>query len=408
MSAIPHFVRMGHESPWERRTQLLNAILLLGVTLLLFGTAGLVLVRLSNPRLRGLGSLGGAFASGGTGALLLLLNHRVPDFLSGPCSDVAVLLAFVLLHRAVLDLLEEAPGLPRFGLILLGMEALAHVATFTLHSSGRVRVAVLGCLVTMQCLQTALLLIRRSRYGIRASMWFNAGILISFGVLNLIRSGAMLIGSLRASVLSPIETATFLAYIAAALGLAFGFFWMTTAELSAELEYMASTDPLTRVYNRRVFRDWCEKELARTYRSGTTFSILVIDVDHFKRINDRFGHRAGDLVLCAVVEQMQDSVRGIDVLGRWGGEEFVALLPGAGEEAALIVAHRVRRNVEKLRLARILCDGGYPIDADGLTVSVGMASHRGETDRIEDMLDRADCALYRAKAEGRNRVLSAC
>lgn len=181
---------------------------------------------------------------------------------------------------------------------------------------------------------------------------------------------------------------------------------MTTAKLSTELEYMASTDPLTRVYNRRVFRDWCEKELARSQRMGSTFSLLMVDVDHLKRVNDRFGHRAGDLVLCAVVEQMQDSVRGIDVLGRWGGEEFVALLPGADRDAALLVAHRIRGNVEKLRLTEIV-PGGCGDEESGLTVSVGMASHRGGTDRLDDMMDRADAALYRAKAEGRNRVLNA-
>ena len=389
-------------------TQLLNAILLIGVTLLLFGTAGLLTVRLSNPRLRGLGFLGGAFAAGGTGALLSLLQARVPAMLSGPCSDIAVLLAFVLLHCAVLELLDDTPSFPRLGSVLLVLEALAHAAMALVPGSGRLRVSVVGVLVAAQAVQTALLLLRRARYGLRASMWFNAGILMCFGALNLVCSGTILLGRPRSSLILPVETVTLLTYIAAALGLAFGFFWMTTAELSAELEHMASTDPLTRVYNRRVFQDWCDKELARSRRVGTTFSLLVIDLDHFKRINDRFGHRAGDLVLCAVVEQMQDSVRGIDVLGRWGGEEFVALLPGAGEEAALIVAHRVRRNVEKLRLAEVLADGQYAVDQDGLTVSVGMASHRGQEDHIEDMLDRADSALYRAKAEGRNRVLSSC
>ena len=389
-------------------TPLLNAILLLGVTLLLFGTAGLLTVRFSNPRLLGLGFLGGAFASGGTGGLLLLLDRRVPALLSGPCSDVTVLLAFVLLHCAVIELLDEEFRLPRLGMALLGIEALAHIPISLSPTSGRWRVAIVGLLVAAQTAQTALLLLRRARFGMRAAMYFNASILLCFGTLNVVRGGVVLVGGLGYDGLLRLETGTFLAYIAAALGLAFGFFWMTTAELSAALEYMASTDPLTRVYNRRVFRDWCDKELGRSERVGTTFSLLLIDVDHFKRINDRFGHRAGDLVLCAIVEQMQDSVRGIDVLGRWGGEEFVALLPGAGEEAAMIVANRVRRNVEKLQLAEVLSDGNYVVEADGLTVSVGMASHRGTGDRIENMIDRADGALYRAKAEGRNRVLSAC
>ena len=381
---------------------------MIAATLLAFGTVGLLTVRLSNPRLRGLGWLGGAFASGGTGALLLLLTPRLPQLLSGPMSDLLILLALVLLHCAVLELLDEVSPVPWLGLSLLGAEAFAHLGMALTSQSGTVRIAVLSILVATQVLQTAILLVQRARYGLRASMWFNAGILVCFAMLNLFRSGAALTAGTSDKVLVAIETTTFVAYVAAALGLAFGFFWMTTAQLSAELEHMASTDPLTRVYNRRVFRDWCDKELARSRRVGTTLSLLMIDIDHFKRINDRFGHQGGDAVLCAVVEQMQDSVRGIDVLGRWGGEEFVALLPGASEEAALIVAQRVRRNVERLQLTELFAAGEPVGDQDTLTVSVGMASHRGEPDQIEDMLQRADRALYQAKAEGRNRVLSAC
>lgn len=381
---------------------------MIAVTLLGLGTIGLLTVRLCNPRLRGLGWLGAAFASGGVGALLLLLTGRLPSLLSGALSDLLVLLSLVLLHCAVLELLDEVSPVPWLGLSLLGAEALAHLGMAFTSRSGSVRVAVLSLLVAVQVLQTALLLVQRARYGLRASMWFNAGILVCFAMLNLFRSGVALTSGTSNRAFTTIETTTFVAYVAAALGLAFGFFWMTTAQLSAELEHMASTDPLTRVYNRRVFRDWCDKELARSRRVGTTFSLLMIDIDHFKRVNDRFGHQCGDAVLCAVVEQMQDSVRGIDVLGRWGGEEFVALLPGASEDAALIVAQRVRRNVERLQLTKLLAAGEIVAGEDILTVSVGMASHRGDPDQIEDMIQRADRALYQAKAEGRNRVLSAC
>lgn len=366
-------------------------------------------MRLSNPRLRGLGWLAGAFGAGGIGALLLLVESRLSSsLLAGTASDLAALLAFVLLHCAVLELLEHRYRVPGFGLWLMGVEVLAHVWMGLISASGQARIAVIGLVMAAQVTQTAVVLVRRTRYGMRAAMWFNACLLASFAALNVTRSVVVMSGIMRVHALATLQMVTFLEYLAAALGLAFGFFWMTTAKLSTELEHMASTDPLTRVYNRRVFRDWCDKELARSQRVGSTFSLLVVDVDHFKRVNDRFGHRAGDLVLCAIVEQMQDSVRGIDVLGRWGGEEFVALLPGADRDAALMVAQRIRRNVEKLPLAKVVSAGGEDGGEEPrLTVSVGMASHRGGADRVEDMIDRADGALYRAKAEGRNRVLTA-
>ncbi len=386
----------------------MNAILLLGTTLLVFGTAGMVTVRLSNPRLHGLGWMAGAFAAGGVGAALLLMEPHFASHLPGAGSDLAVLLAFVLLQCAVLELLEERHRVPGFGLWLLGLEVLAQLWMCLSSAPGRMHIVVIGFMMAAQGVQTAMQLVRQQRPGMRASMLFNAGILVCYAVLNVLRSLIVVVELRRTYLFGPIEVATYVGYVAAALGLAFGFFWMTTAKLSAELEHMANTDPLTRVYNRRVFRDWCAKEWARSQRDGSTFSLLVVDVDHFKRVNDRYGHRAGDLVLCAIVEQMQDSVRGIDVLGRWGGEEFVSLLPGADRDAALLVAQRIRRNVEALRLTKILPAAyEFDVEEDGLTVSIGMASFRGGADRVEEMMDRADAALYRAKAEGRNRVLTA-
>jgi GGDEF domain-containing protein len=99
------------------------------------------------------------------------------------------------------------------------------------------------------------------------------------------------------------EMITFVLYLAIALGIAFGFFWMSTTMLSVSLENIASIDPLTLIYNRRFFLKWCEKELVRSQRSGIPFSLLLIELDHFKLINDSFGHHSGDSVLCAVVEK---------------------------------------------------------------------------------------------------------
>ncbi len=131
-----------------------------------------------------------------------------------------------------------------------------------------------------------------------------------------------------------------------------------------------------------------------------------MDFDHFKRVNDSFGHHVGDEVLCAAVERIQDSVRGIDVLCRWGGEEFAVLLPAALPEATRIVAERVRQNIR-------LINGSFPrlskqVTRDfQLTVSIGAATFSSESDEVEAMLQRADTALYQAKEAGRDRVVFA-
>ena len=150
--------------------------------------------------------------------------------------------------------------------------------------------------------------------------------------------------------------------------------------------------------------EWCESEQLRSRRLHTPFSLLMLDFDHFKQVNDTFGHPVGDLVLCAAVERIQDSIRGIDVLCRWGGEEFAGLLPNASEEATLIVAERVRRNIRLLESA----DPRFSDSAFAglqLSASIGTATFEGEGDSHQMMLQRADAALYEAKRTGRNRVV---
>ncbi|HLI75430.1 MAG TPA: GGDEF domain-containing protein, partial [Acidobacteriaceae bacterium] len=270
----------------------------------------------------------------------------------------------------------------------------------------RARVASIGLLVAVQTATTAVALwtFARNKKQIRASAVYSVVVLLGFSVFNVLRS-VLLTFLMRNSLWhARLSFLAFTLYLVVALALAFGFFWMTNGVLTAEIEQIASTDPLTRLYNRRVFLRWCEKELLRTQRSGVPFSLLMMDLDHFKQINDNFGHQRGDEVLCATVERMQDSVRGIDVLCRWGGEEFAVLLPNASVEATQIVAERIRENIHRMKVPlRSLEDASAM--GPSLTVSIGAATYRDLGDDIAGMLLRADRALYRAKGAGRNCVL---
>jgi diguanylate cyclase (GGDEF)-like protein len=389
-----------------------NYILIFGALLLGCCSGGLFLVHLTNPRLKGLGWLGAAFGAGGTGALLLVMESRLSSPYAVISADVLVLMGFVLVHVAFLDLLESESILPLLGCVLL--VAQAGMGLLSVHGNVglRGRIAVISLLVALQVGETAYLLIRSAKRGLRAPAFFNITILIFFVLYSLVRSVGVGLNLIPGAYADEATVLTYAVYIAVGLGIAFGYFWMTTATLSSALEHIARTDPLTRLYNRRAFRDWCDKEQERSLRRKRPFSLLMIDLDHFKSINDRFGHSAGDGALCAAVERMQDSIRGIDILGRWGGEEFIVLLPGASLDAALVIAQRLRVNVGKVsiggrgelhKLEELLRS---PEEIMRLTVSLGVASFRGKGDNIEDMLKRADEALYNAKATGRNRVLS--
>ncbi|WP_173977706.1 diguanylate cyclase [Magnetospirillum sp. UT-4] len=167
--------------------------------------------------------------------------------------------------------------------------------------------------------------------------------------------------------------------------------------MERELRRLATTDPLTGAFNRRHFMAAANAELERAGRYGGEVSILMLDIDHFKAINDRFGHAAGDAALKALVAGCRDWLRDVDVLGRMGGEEFAILLPETAMEAAREVAERLRQRIAELRVAS-------GADTVAFTSSLGVAGARlGETG-VEAVLARADEALYRAKSGGRNRV----
>jgi diguanylate cyclase (GGDEF)-like protein/PAS domain S-box-containing protein len=179
-----------------------------------------------------------------------------------------------------------------------------------------------------------------------------------------------------------------------------GFVIDITAERhgQAELQRLATTDSLTGLLTRRQFHLLGEREIARHERSGEPMAVLMLDVDHFKRVNDTHGHARGDAVLAAVALAMREALREVDVLGRFGGEEFVAVLVGADPATASVIAERLR--VACGRVAVPLEGGG----ALSITVSIGLGAWcRGE-DRLDAALRRADAALYRAKQGGRNRV----
>ncbi len=163
------------------------------------------------------------------------------------------------------------------------------------------------------------------------------------------------------------------------------------------LRDMASRDPLTGIYNRRSFMELARSQLARAHRYQEPLSVFVLDVDHFKRINDTYGHATGDDALRMVAGGCQSILREYDILGRLGGEEFVVVLPGATADESRVVAERVRRH-----LARMPIPG--PTGCFHLTSSIGIAGVDGATDTLEKAIHRADLALYRAKREGRNRV----
>jgi diguanylate cyclase (GGDEF)-like protein len=168
---------------------------------------------------------------------------------------------------------------------------------------------------------------------------------------------------------------------------------------NAELAWMASIDSLTGASNRRHFLEGTGLELERAKRNGLSVSLLALDIDHFKAVNDQYGHQAGDAVLKAFVEVIRGTLRPYDVLGRVGGEEFMVLLPDTSHEAAAVLAERIRSRVESMLMS---FDG----TTLSVTVSIGVAEFGVDGDSQDAVFKSADTRMYQAKNEGRNRVIS--
>lgn len=171
-------------------------------------------------------------------------------------------------------------------------------------------------------------------------------------------------------------------------------------QLLEQLEDMASTDALTGLLNRRRFMEVAEAEVARNVRYRNPLCCLMIDIDHFKSINDRHGHVVGDNALKAVATRLRNALRVSDMIGRIGGEEFAALLPETTAEHGLVLAERLRYDIETM---------DFRAEGEGAcmpaTVSIGLVQWR-DGEGVDDLLRRADERLYAAKKAGRNRVVA--
>jgi diguanylate cyclase (GGDEF)-like protein len=171
--------------------------------------------------------------------------------------------------------------------------------------------------------------------------------------------------------------------------------------IEENLRGLAFTDPMTELFNFRAFQTQLNEELRRAVRYERPLSLIIVDLDGFKQINDRYGHPAGDKLLEGVASILRANVRQTDLPARYGGEEFVVVCPETDHDEALVVAERIRKAVEAGRFRLV------PDETSAITCSAGVATHAGSTPDAQALIQAADSALYRAKRSGKNRVISA-
>ncbi|MGZ9738400.1 GGDEF domain-containing protein [Pseudomonas sp. GNP012] len=363
------------------------------------------------------------------GAFTGLAHHNIWLFLLyGPASrlvmSVLLLVAMLSYHRppdAADQRMTARPWLTWIGLFLLVDVAVAYVANSPIAGNLAVRLSMEGGALVLSILTVTILLLRRIRSPLMTifiisvtafalsslafilarpwnHMWWLAHaifaggfFMLSYGVVQAFlttRSFSRIYSQEELMV----RLAEAMAYAENAL--------QELQRTNQELGHLAATDPLTGADNRRRFMERVEGEIGRTKRGDAPFSVLALDLDNFKSINDRFGHQVGDDILKSFVEKCLDSIRPYDGVARVGGEEFMILLPQTSLEGAHEIAERLRSTVANSSFHGLQ-------RSTVVTVSIGVSQSGRDGDTIEAILRTADQRLYHAKHQGRNRVVTA-
>lgn len=261
-----------------------------------------------------------------------------------------------------------------------------------------------GLIIGVQFLATAVMILTRKDQW-QALRMFISGAAILTAVIFFARAVIAIYNPAAIPILpatSPFQSAAFLIGDAARLVFSFGFLLLIEARRSDELTRLAALDPLTEAYNRRTFMELAERELARSRRYRQPMGLMMLDLDHFKQVNDSHGHLAGDAALRQVKTVAESCLRQQDVFGRYGGEEFCILAPDTDLAGTRALAERLRQGIENCLLR--LPDGKQL----HITTSIGVSAIPPDMDTAElsNLIEFADFALYEAKKQGRNRVVA--
>lgn len=332
-----------------------------------------------------LGFLGTALGSAGT---------QLPTFFSIFIARVMLALALYLIYVGSQRFFGVTPKL-RNWLLLIATMMLAQLWFTLVEPSYRVRLGLSNVLAGLLFSAHAHLVFRQ---GIRTfARGLTLSVLVVMALIQVMRLATPFIWPLGQDIFdkSPLQLMFVSSFVFCILLFSISTVLMASERLHAELEHLVSHDALTNAATRRYMQEACEKELERCRRHGRSMALMIMDLDNFKRINDTFGHQAGDQVLVDFVAQASALLRRPDQLGRYGGEEFMVMLPDTSLEEAVLVAERIRET------------SALPAPGPSCTVSIGVTTYQNEFDTVDTLLSRADTALYRAKDKGRNRVETA-
>lgn len=371
---------------------LLAQILLLGALAIYFGV-----------RQRGtlaLGSWGAGLLMVAVGLGAITLRGVVPDLISITVANTLIMGANLLFYRALRIFKGKSVDDPLGVSALVATTVLIYLFSAVIPNFAA-RVVIVSFISALFFARNAIELggamptdLRVSQQFMRWIYWLATAVLTLRVVANLYAPPMDLMSAGAG------QNIYFIAVLLLATAGSFGMFWMEIQYLHLELTRQAARDSLTGMLNRRSFLSEFERELARVRRGGAVLSVALFDLDHFKRLNDAYGHPAGDEVLRRVAASMLACIRQPDILSRYGGEEFALLMPDTDADMALRVAERIRIAVQ---MAGVEWKG----ERLSITLSGGVAAYATHGTTPDTLVAAADAALYAAKHAGRNRIVKA-
>ena len=356
------------------------------------------LIYISTRKIRGIRWITLAYLSGSVG--IMLVGHRdvLPGFWS-TSGNVLVMLGNVFVYWAFVALMELGKRRYLF-LYVTVLPELFIILYFTyVHPMPGARAVGYNLCLATQFLPLGSLVLRNGTKESRLPRFVMAGLYYLWAVNDLLRAGRVDISgpTVLLKQTQPLEMVGPVLSILFTVMTGAGFIWLAMVYLNADLEMQSRRDPLTGLLNRLAFSEAAEREVLRARRRHSALCVVIFDLDTFKGINDTYGHQAGDAALRIAAECMQHNMRAVDVIGRFGGDEFVAILPDTDMGQGCAVSERLRALIAETGLSH----SGEKI---ALSASFGVAT-LDDTDKTwEEALSRGDRMLYKAKREGRNRV----
>ncbi len=381
-------------------------IMLMAVTIVLSIT--MILIYLTRKTYPGFGLWTAGSTTFAVGFFFISLRDQLPDIFTIVLANVLLLTAAICFLEGTRLFRGRASREILNASVILVYAVFQSYFTFMINDVS-IRIAIMSFLLAVIYSLVALELLRNVPLDLRFGNWFTGGLFAVYSIFMFARGLLTELFPAPQDLFAPnmLQSITFLLAIFLGIAWTFGFVILNSERLESdlksaqiELERMAKIDFLTGIANNRFFFEAGESEIQRAHRYNRPLAVLMVDLDHFKKINDTYGHAIGDKALMELAVTCKDLLRNIDIFGRLGGEEFAILLPETDIVGGGIIAERLLSAIAKTN-----------IEADNkilhITVSIGVAELLPDENQLETLLKRADDAMYEAKRKGRNQVIIA-